>query len=89
MRRLNLGVARSCAVASAALSLLMVQAAVAAGQCDPAARVACRTHASQKKTACIRTGSAVKACDRAYTDQLNACMAAAHCPVYPSPLRPH
>ena len=76
------------AVAATGLNLLLVQAAAAA-QCDPSARVQCRAQASQKKTACIRSGSDIKACDRAYTDELNVCMAAAHCPVYPSALRPH
>jgi hypothetical protein len=72
----------------AGLSLLIVQVAAAAPECDPSARVACRAQANQKKADCIRAGSAIGVCNRAYTDQLNACMAAAHCPVYVSPLRP-
>ena len=90
MRRLKLGVAIACATAAMGLSLYVIQAAAAdASQCDPNARIQCRTQATQKKTACMRAGSAITACDAAYTDQLNICMKAAHCPVYLSPLRPH
>jgi hypothetical protein len=76
--------------AAMGLTLLMVQAAAAdVPQCDPNARVQCRAQASQKKATCIRSGAAIKVCDEAYTEQLDACMAAAHCPVHVSPLRPH
>jgi hypothetical protein len=89
MRRFRLGTVVALAMAPLVLNLAVLQVSPAsadAPHCDPNARVRCRTEATQSKTVCMTNskhgGAPVWSCDSAYRDQLNRCMAAAHCPVY-------
>jgi hypothetical protein len=85
MRRFRLGTVVVLALAPLAINLAVLQVSSASAdppRCDPNARVHCRTEATRSKTACIKSGKPALQCDGPYRDQLNRCMAAAHCPVF-------